>query len=149
MDDTKENAGIRLTTNCADIDYEKGLLLVDIAQKTKDREEHYVRQYHYLAKPPYTVMNRVLEGNKEKLRFFRNHIVEVKTTQKSNGQTGSDLFVQDLPNDITVYWFNKHQRILQVQIEKDAIFYMAENVQGSRKEKVICKLFEMEDNIKI
>lgn len=28
--------------------------------------------------------NQVLEGAKEKLRFFRNHIVEVKTMQKGN-----------------------------------------------------------------
>ena len=50
-------------------------------------------------------MNRVLEGTKEKLRFFRNHIVEVKTMQKgTTGQKGSELFVQDLANEITVFW---------------------------------------------
>ena len=43
LEDTKENAGIHLPYNCADIDYDKGVLLVDIMQ----REEHYVRQYHY------------------------------------------------------------------------------------------------------
>lgn len=93
LDDTKENAGIHLTQHCADIDYEKGLLLVDITQRTKDREEHYIRQYHYLAKPPYTVMNRVLEGTKEKLRFFKQHVVEVKTMQKGTSGKGSELFV--------------------------------------------------------
>lgn len=150
LEDTKENAGIHLSHNCADIDYEKGLLLVDISQKTKDREEHYVRQYHYQSKPPYVIMNRVLEGTKEKLRFFRHHIVEVKTMQKgTTGQKGSEMFVQDLANDITVFWQNKHNKILEVEIEKDAIFYLAENVSGSKREKVLCKLFEMEDNIKI
>ena len=149
LDDTKENAGIHLTQHCADIDYEKGILLVDIMQRTKDREEHFIRQYHYLAKPPYTVMNRVLEGTKEKLRFFKHHIVEVKTMQKGTSGKGSELFVQDLLNDITVFWNNKHTRILQVEIEKDAIFYLAENASGKKQEKVICKLFELEDNKKI
>ena len=79
LDDTKENQGIYLTPHCADIDYERGVLLVDVGQKTRDRDEHFVRQYHYLTKPPYTLMNRVLEGTKEKMRFFRGHVVEVKT----------------------------------------------------------------------
>lgn len=149
LDDTKENQGIYLTPHCADIDYDKGVLLVDVGQKTRERDEHYIRQYHYLTKPPYTLMNRVLEGTKEKLRFFRNHVVEVKTVQKGNGVKGSELFVQDLQNDITVFWNNKHNKILQVEIEKDAIFYLAENAIGSKREKVLFKLFEMEDNIKI
>lgn len=68
---------------------------------------------------------------------------------KGNGIRGSELFVQDLLNDITVFWYNKHNKILQVEIEKDAIFYLAENVVGSKREKVLLKLFEMEDNIKI
>jgi hypothetical protein len=96
------------------------------------------------------LMNRVLEGAKEKLRFFRHHIVEVKTMQKgATGQKGSELFVQDLNNDITVFWNNKHNKILELEIEKDAIYYLAENVTGPKREKVLCKLFEMEDNIKI
>lgn len=68
---------------------------------------------------------------------------------KGNGVKGSELFVQDLLNDITVFWYNKHTKILQVEIEKDAIFYLAENATGSKREKVLFKLFEMEDNIKI
>jgi hypothetical protein len=48
-----------------------------------------------------------------------------------------------------VFWNNKHNKILQVEIEKDAIFYMAENTSGKKVEKVICKLFELEDNKKI
>lgn len=57
--------------------------------------------------------------------------------------------MQDLLNDITVFWNNKHFKILQVEIEKDAIFYLAENAMGSKRERVLFKLFEMEDNIKI
>ena len=48
-----------------------------------------------------------------------------------------------------MFWYNKHAKILQVEIEKDAIFYLAENATGSKREKVLFKLFEMEDNIKI
>jgi hypothetical protein len=29
-----------------------------------------------------------------------------------NGIRGSELFVQDLLNDITVFWYNKHNKIL-------------------------------------
>jgi hypothetical protein len=29
--------------NCADMDYEKSILLVDVMQKSKDREDHYIR----------------------------------------------------------------------------------------------------------
>ena len=68
-------------------------------------------------------------------------------TKGATGTKGSELFVQDLYNDITVFWNNKHNKILEVEIEKDAIFYLAEN--GTKREKVLCKLFEMEDNIKI
>jgi hypothetical protein len=76
------------------MDYEKGMLLVEVTQKLKDREEHFIRQYHWQAKPPYTTMNRVLEGTKEKLRYFRNHIVEVRTVSKgAQGAKGSELFV--------------------------------------------------------
>ena len=57
--------------------------------------------------------------------------------------------MEDLLNDITVFWNNKHFKILQVEIEKDAIFYLAENAMGSKRERVLFKLFEMEDNIKI
>jgi len=70
--------------------------------------------------------------------------------QKGNsGQKGSELFIQDLVNDITLFWNNKHNKILQVEIEKEGIFYLAENVVGNRREKVLCKLYEMEDNVKI
>lgn len=92
-----------------------------------------------------------MDGAKEKLRFFHNHIVEVKTMSKggNTAQKGSELFIQDLVNEITLYWYTKHTRILQVEIEKDAIFYLAENVTGKRIERVLCKLYEMEDNVKI
>lgn len=55
LDDTNMQGGIHLTQHCADIDYERGVLLVDIMQKTKDREEHFVRQYN--TKAPYLVKN--------------------------------------------------------------------------------------------
>ena len=32
-----------MTMNCADMDYEKSILLVDVMQKSKDREDHYIR----------------------------------------------------------------------------------------------------------
>ena len=32
-----------MTTHCADMDYEKSILLVDVMQKSKDREDHFIR----------------------------------------------------------------------------------------------------------
>ena len=66
-----------MTPHCADMDYERGILLVDVMQKSKDREEHFARQY--CTKAPYLIKNQVLEGTKERLRLYRNHYVEVKT----------------------------------------------------------------------
>ena len=70
-------------------------------------------------------------------------------TKDNTAQKSSELFIQDLVNNITLFWNNKHTRILFLEIEKDAIFYLAENVTGKRSEKVLCKLYEIEDNIKI
>ena len=32
-----------MTRNCADMDFEKNILLVDVMQKSKDREDHFIR----------------------------------------------------------------------------------------------------------
>jgi hypothetical protein len=43
LDDTNTQGGIHLTRDCADMDYEKSILLVDVMQKSKDREDHFIR----------------------------------------------------------------------------------------------------------
>ena len=97
------------------------------------------------------IQKQALEGPKEKLRFFNDHVVEVKSVAK--GQTGgksSQLSIYDFRNGITLYWTNAHASILEVEIENDAIYYLAENnATGDKTERVLVKLYEMEDNVKI
>ena len=126
------------------MNYKTGQLLVDCGQKFKDREEHYIRKYKYRDMQ----MQQSLEGKKEILKFFQNHVVEVKSIVKGNS-TGSQLVIYDFTNGITVYWTTSHSKIIDIEIEDDAIYYLAENVTGKQATKVLCKLYEMENNVKI
>ena len=97
------------------------------------------------------IQKQILEGVKEKLRFFNDHVVEVKSVAKGqSGNKSSQLSIYDFKNGITLYWTNAHASILEVEIENDAIYYLAENSTGGDKtERVLVKLYEMEDNVKI
>lgn len=58
------------------------------------------------------------------------------------------MFVHDLNNDITMFRSNGN-KVLHVEIEKDAVFYLAEKDMGTTSEMMLCKLNEMENNLKI
>ena len=111
-----------------------------------NNEEHFIKKYQMsqqLYKTP-------LEGVKEKLRFFNDHVVEVKSIAKGSGSKSSQLSIYDFRNKIIQYWTNQHAQILEVEIENDAIYYLAENSSSPDKtERVLVKLYEMDDNVKI
>ena len=91
------------------------------------------------------------------LKFFHDHVVEVKTVSKAgmaaagNGATSSQLSIYDFKNKITLFWTTTHGNILHgcLEIENDAIYYLAQNVVNGRYERELIKLYEMEDNVKI
>lgn len=59
--------------------------MIDVAQKftekTQDKYEHFVRKYDMRSQ----VSEHALEGQKEIVRVFKDHILEVKSVQKPNG----------------------------------------------------------------
>ena len=91
------------------------------------------------------------------LKFFHDHIIEVKTVSKGGmaaagtGATSSQLSIYDFKNKITLFWTTTHGTILDgcLEIENDAIYYLAQNVVNGRYERELIKLYEMEDNVKI
>jgi L-cysteine desulfidase len=58
----------------------------------------------------------------------------------------SQLQIYDTDNNITLYWTTSHSKIIQIEIEDESIYYLAQNANG---QIVLCKLYEMEDNVKI
>ena len=70
---------------------------------SNNNEEHFIKKFQMQQ----MVQKTALEGVKEKLRFFNDHVVEVKSIAK--GQTGnksSQLSIYDFRNGITLYWTN-------------------------------------------
>jgi hypothetical protein len=55
------------------------------------------------------------------------------------------LQIYDFDTEIVLYYTEAYDKILQVEIEDDAIYYLAE--KGGMKQLI--KLYEMENNIKI
>jgi len=84
LDDSSTQGATFLTRRCFDLDQKKGFLLVDCGQKFKDREEHYIRKYNMRTQ----LSQQSLEGKKEIVKFFHDHVVEVKSVVKGNS-TGS------------------------------------------------------------
>ena len=147
MDSNQEGPTL-LTPGCADCDYKNGILMLDAKQRlSNSSEEHFIKRFVMTQ----LIQKQILEGVKEKLRFFNDHVVEVKSVAKGqSGNKSSQLSIYDFKNGITLYWTNAHASILEVEIENDAIYYLAENSTGGDKtERVLVKLYEMEDNVKI
>ena len=86
------------------------------------------------------MFQQTLEGKKDLLRFFKDHIVEVKHVK--NGQ---QISIYDFTNQMMLYC-NSYTNILCCEVEDDAIFMLSQDSQGK---KAIFKLHEMEDNVKI
>lgn len=102
MDSGQEGA-TTLTLGCADCDYKNGILMIDAKQRVSNQDEHFIKKYVMTQ----LIQKQTLEGVKEKLRFFNDHVVEVKSVAK--GQTGnksSQLSIYDFRNGITLYWTN-------------------------------------------
>ena len=87
----------------------------------------------------------VLEGPKDKLRFFRDQqIVELKQIK-----TGMQVSIYDFANRLTVYC-QSFPQVLFVEVEDDAVYVLAATgVKGGQMQKQLHKLYEMEDNVKI
>ena len=64
------------------------------------------------------ISSQALEGKKELLRFFKDHIVEVKTVK-----TGQQISIYDFTNQMTLYCVS-YQRIHFVEVEDDAIYML-------------------------
>ena len=139
---------------CSDIDHRNGVLLIDTTQRLPNNQsENYIKRYQgtqLLQKQP-------LEGNKEMLKFFHDHVIEVKTVAKtgiaaaSSGQTQSQLSIYDFKNKITLFWTTTQGNIMHgcLEVENDAIYYLTQNYVNNRIERELIKLYEMEDNVKI
>ncbi|MFS8160312.1 MAG: hypothetical protein ACMG6E_08915 [Candidatus Roizmanbacteria bacterium] len=89
------------------------------------------------------VHSQALEGKKDLLRFFKDHVVEVKAVK--NGQ---QLSIYDFLNQMTLFC-NPYQTILCVEVEDDAIYMLTQTTSNNQDKKTLYKLHEMEDNVKI
>jgi len=139
-----------LTPNCTDLN-SQGLLLVDAAMKAQGKEggdvAYTLRRYNMKGH----AQTDALEGEKEKVRFFKDQqIVELK--QLKNGS--KQLSVFDFANKLTVFW-QSFSKVLFVEVEDDAIYVLVEVPAPGAKGpnppgvKQLFKLYEMEDNVKI
>ena len=97
MDSTSDGPA-QLTLGCADVDYKNGVLMIDSKQRmANNNEEHFIKKYQ-MAQQLY---KKPLEGEKEKLRFFNDHVVEVKSISKGGGGSkSSQLSIYDFRNNI-------------------------------------------------
>jgi len=94
-----------------------------------------------------------LENDKKYVKCFKNLILSVDykprrvgSAESTADEAPSALQIYDFANGITSYWTTSHTKIMQVEIEDDAVYYLAQNSNNSI---VLCKLYEMEDNVKI
>lgn len=87
----------KLTPNCSDLS-SQGWLLVDAAQsnvKEGEEQKYTIRRYNQRE----VVSVDALEGQKEKLRYFRDQqIVELKQIK-----SGMQVSIYDFANRLTVY----------------------------------------------
>jgi len=103
---------------------------VAACQKDSSKETHLIRLFALNEKAP---VDHIKENEKKCIRYFRNHIVSVDFKPRRPGaqdaeeEAPSQLQIYDLQNGITSYWTTSHSRILQVEIEEDAIYYLAVN----------------------
>jgi hypothetical protein len=113
-----------LTPNCTDLN-SQGVLLVEAALKGEagsGEKRFSLRRYT----PRGLEQADVLEGEKEKVRFFRDaQIVELK--QIKNGQR--QLSIYDFANKLTVYC-QTFSKVLFVEVEDDAVFLLVEVAAG-------------------
>ena len=148
-DQSSTQSGYLLKAGCADFNYNTNTLAVAACQKDSSKETHLIRLFALAEKAP---VDHIKENEKKCIRYFRNHIVSVDFKPRRPGaqdaeeEAPSQLQIYDLQNGITSYWTTSHSRILQVEIEEDAIYYLAVNPNN---QVVLCKLYEMEDNVKI
>ena len=138
-----EQNAFKLTPNCSDVN-SSGMLLVDAMQaQLKDGEDPKYTLRRYQNRDLVSV--DVLEGHKDKLRFFRDQqIVELKQIK-----TGMQVSIYDFQNRLTVYC-QSFPQVLFVEVEEDAIYVLtAQPGKAGIVQKQLFKLYEMEDNIKI
>ena len=97
MDSTSDGPA-QLTLGCADCDHKNGILMIDSKQRmANNNEEHFIKKFQ-MAQQLY---KKPLEGDKEKLRFFNDHVVEVKSISKGqSGSKSSQLSIYDFRNNI-------------------------------------------------
>ena len=149
MDETSSSNGTFLKSGCNDFNYSTNMLVVNVCKRDGTKEEHQIRTYSLQAS---SMMEYPLENDKKYVRFFKNLILSVDYKPKRPGasdvgeEANSQLQIYDFANGITSYWTTSHSRIMQVEIEEDAVYYLAANANN---QVVYCKLYEMEDNVKI
>ena len=86
----------------------------------------------------------VLEGQKDKLRFFRDQqIVELRQIK-----TGMQVSIYDFQNRLTTFC-QSFPQVLFVEVEDDAIYVLTAQPGKAGVQKQLFKLYEMEDNVKI
>lgn len=100
-----------------------------------------------------------LEGQKERIHFFKDYVVEVKQVNKAiagpqgTTATTSQISIYDFKNQITMYWNPPaNGNIIDVQIEEgpsEGIYFIAENYEGQRVDRELVRLYPMDNNVKI
>lgn len=127
MDETTTAGGTFLKAGCNDFNYVTNTLVVNACKKD-GKEEHFIRQYSLR---PEKNQEHPLENDKKFVRYFKNLILSVDFKPRRPGATDSaeeapsQLQIYDFGNGITSYWTTSHSRILQVEIEDDAVYYLA------------------------
>ena len=100
-----------------------------IRNEKENKEEHHIKT---IVSTSQQKDSQPLEGNKKFVRFFSEYIVEVKNVLKhgSSESKGEQLCIYDFETELVLYWTQPVTAILQVEIENDAIYYLAENKVG-------------------
>lgn len=67
------------------------------------------------------IHSQALEGKKDLVRIFRDHVVEVKQVKK-----GAQISIYDFTNSMTLIC-QDYPNILCVEVEEDAIYMLTSN----------------------
>lgn len=79
-----------------------------------DADEHSVKKYNLRQ----LAMTQELNGKKDLIRYFKEHVVEVKQVKNA-----SQISIYDFKNQMTLFC-NSYNKILFVEVEEDAIYML-------------------------
>lgn len=103
---------LKLTSQCADFNYDTNTLVVDICKREGTKEEHFIRIFH-----KQNTQQFQLENEKKYVRFFRNLILSVDYKPRRPGgdmneESLSSLCVYDFSNSICSFYSQGSTRIV-------------------------------------